>query len=125
HINFKNCQIRNADNSGILLGAWAAGKLKVTFDNVSVENCALTTGYPIMFQKSVAPLWVSGGVDFINGCTVVDNKANRSTIIGASNNLLGVGFKDINGSIDVTTASHGAQLLNLGTMLDNVGLVVN
>ncbi len=125
HITFKNCQIRNADNCGILLGAWAAGKLKVTFDNVSVENSALTTGYPIMFQKSVAPLWVSGGVDFINGCTVVDSKTNRSTIIGASNNLLSVGFKDINGSIDVTTASPTAQLLNLGTMLDNVGLVAN
>lgn len=125
HITFKNCQIRNADNSGILLGAWAAGKLKVTFDNASVQNSALKTGYPVMFQKSVAPLWVSGGVEFKNGCNVVDNKPNRNTIIGASSNLLSVGFKDINGSIDVTTASPTAQLLNLGTMLDNVRLVAN
>lgn len=124
HITFKNCQIRNADNSGILMGAWAAGKLKLTFDNVTVESSALQTGYPVMFQKSVAPLWVSGGVEFKNGCRIVDTKPNRNVIVGASSNLLDVGFKDITGHIAVSTNSPTAQLLELGSKLENVNLEV-
>ncbi len=124
HITFKNCQIRNADNSGIMVGAWAAGKLKVTFDNVSVQSSALKTGYPVMFMKSVAPLWVSGGVEFKNSCRVEDTKPNRKIIVGASPNLLDVGFKDITGSIAVSTNSPTAKLLELGSKLENVTLEV-
>lgn len=120
-ISFRDCDIGTSGFHGVEFGhIYADTGIKVQFENCSFEDSGQIdpSAAPVsfIFGKPGYPL---GDIRFFGGCTIFDDR-NVDTV-WAPNWLRNIGFKDINGTIDVTNPSGGPSIF-LGNNLDNVTL---
>jgi len=120
-ISFKNCDVDQSGTHGVELAhTYADTGIKVQFQGCSFNNSGqiapLANPVRMLYGKNGYRL---GDIRFFGGCKILDDRSVDT--VWAPNWLRNIGFKDINGTIDVTSAA-GPGVIRLGNNLRNVTL---